>query len=52
MMSGIINKERRSQQQQRKTLRRQTAAAYIDENHDYRSKSENGVSAGVFIYIV
>ena len=43
-VSANNDRERRSQQQKQTTERRQRAATYI-ENHDFRLKSESGVSA-------
>jgi hypothetical protein len=45
IVSAINDRERRNQQQKQTTERRQRAATYIDENHDFCSKSEIGVSA-------
>jgi len=52
IVSAINDRERRCHRQQQTTERRQRAATYIDENHDFRWKSEIGVSAGVFVSFV
>ena len=50
MMSGIDDRERRSQKRQQKTERRERTTTYIDEKHEFRSKSETGVSALVSLF--
>jgi hypothetical protein len=52
MMSGIDDRERRRERQRRKKQKRQRATTYIDEKHEFRSKSKSGVSADIFVYFM
>jgi hypothetical protein len=52
MMSGIDDRERRSEWRRRKKERRERTTTYIDEKHEFCSKSKCGVSADIFVYFM